>query len=216
MKETELAQKFIDFFDDKYEIFKEVPAEGIIDFVAKFNNITIAVEVKLSLNFDVIEQAKKNKFYCTYSYIAVPEPKHKHFGYEICEMLGIGVLVYKSGNFNEIKEYIKPNVNRHLYNKFYRLNLEPYMKLSKAGAATDRITPYKITIDRMVNYIRRHPNCKLKDCLNNIDFHWSNITSAKGCIYAWLNKGIIKEFYIENSVLYLTEYGKTKDLIDYY
>jgi hypothetical protein len=209
MKETELAQKFIDFFGKEFEIYKEVPAEGFIDFVAKSGNVTIAVEVKLNLNFDVIEQANKNKFYCSYSYIAVPKPKKKHFGYEICEMLGIGILLYNETSYHkydgsEIIEFLKPKINRKY--KWNRLKLEPYMKESLAGAVNDgRITPYKITIKNMIKYIDRHPGCSLKECLNHIDYHWSNISSAKGCVYQWINKGIIKDFKLEKGKLFLND-----------
>lgn len=206
MKETELAKKFIDFFDDNFEIYQEVPAGGEIDFVAKSGIITIAVEVKLSLNFKVIEQANKNKNYCVYSYIAVLEPKKHHFGLKICEMLGIGVLTLDK--YDNIYERIKPKMNRR--SKWFKLNLQEYMKKSVAGTkgAQKAITPFKMTIENMVKYIKRHPGCLLKDCLNNIDYHWSSLSSAKGCVYQWLKKGIIKDFYIDNGKLYLKNRNK--------
>lgn len=201
MKETELADKFINYFSD-FEIFKEVPANGIIDFVVKNGIISMAVEVKTSLNFEVIHQANKNKYYCDYSYIAVPKPKKESFAYDICAMLGIGVLVYDNVGFGRgIIETVKPLKNRK--HKFYKLKLEDYMKRSVAGSQNDRITAFKATVENMVRYISRHPGCTLKDCLNNIDFHWSNISSAKGCVYQWIKMGIIKEFRIENKVLIL-------------
>ena len=199
MKETELAEKFINYFCD-FEVFKEVPANGIIDFVVKNGIVIMAVEVKLSLNFEVIEQANKNKSYCDYSYIAVPRPKKESFAYDICKMLGIGVLVYDDWAINET---VKPLKNKR--HKFYKLKLENYMKRSVAGSQNDRITPFKATIERMVIYISRHPGCTLNECLNNIDFHWSNLTSAKACVYQWIKKGIIKEFKIEKNVLILNE-----------
>jgi len=204
LKETELAKKFIEFFNDKFEIYKEVPAEGFIDFVAVNGNIKIGVEVKLSLNFNVIEQALKNKKYCTYSYIAVPKPKNKHLGYKICEDYGIGILIYQNvGGYEYIYEHIKPKVNRN--SKYFKLDLQQYMKDSPAGTATDRITPFKLTMENMCRYIQRHPGCTLKKCLEDVDFHWSNITCAKGCVYQWIKKGVIKEFKIENGRLYLNK-----------
>lgn len=198
MKETELAEKFINFFDDNFTIYCEVPANGFIDFVVVNGLVTIAVEVKTSLNFNVIEQAYKNINLFHYSYIAVPKPKNLHFGYEICRKLGIGVLTYTE---EYIEEKIKPNFNRKALYKFVRL--EDYMKRSVAGSQNDRITPFKATIENMVKYIKRHPGCLLKDCLENIDYHWSNITSAKGCVYQWLQKGVIKDFYLDKGKLYL-------------
>jgi len=199
MKETELAEKFIDYFSD-FEIYKEVPAAGIIDFVVKNGIISMAVEVKLSLNFEVIEQANKNKYYCDYSYVAVPSTKRLSFAYDICSMLGIGVLAYANYGISEI---VKPIRNRR--NKFFKLKLEDYMKRSVAGSQNDRITPFKVTIENMTKYISRHPGCTLKECLDNIDFHWGNLTSAKACVHAWVKRGIIKDFKIENNILILQE-----------
>jgi hypothetical protein len=202
MKETELAEKFIAYFSD-FEIYKEVPAAGIIDFIVKNGIISMAVEVKLSLNFEVIEQANRNKYYCDYSYIAVPMPKKKGFAFDICAMLGIGVLTY---DVFGVKEIVKPTRNRR--HKFYAIELKDYMKRSVAGSQNDRMTPFKATIENMVRYIEMYPGCTLKQCLENVDFHWSNISSAKACVYKWITEGVIKEFRIENNVLILNDYSK--------
>lgn len=204
MKETELAEKFIEYFSDNYEIYKEVPACGIIDFVAKSDNTTIAVEVKLSLNFDVIEQANRNKGYCDYSYIAVPCPKSTHFGYQICKMLGIGVIVFDE--WGNIHEKVNPIKNRH--NRYFKLKLEPYMMRSVAGSKNDRMTEFKVTIENIVQYIKRHPDCTLKECLENTKYHWSNFSGAKSCIYQWIKNGVITEFRLENGILKLNDFNK--------
>ncbi len=60
MTEAELAQKFVEYLQDQYELYFEV--EGV-DIVAKNGHILIAVEVKTSLNFRVIEQAYKSKVF---------------------------------------------------------------------------------------------------------------------------------------------------------
>jgi len=204
MKETELAEKFITFFGSPYKIYKEVPAGGgIIDFVAKDGAITIAVEVKTNLNFKVIEQAYMNKHYCTYSYIAVPRTKGYHFGHQICRDYGIGVLSYTGQDkyMEGVHEEVRPKMNRHKI----RLKLCDYMKQSVAGSQNDRVTPFKNTINNIVKYIRRHPECTLKNCLESIDFHWSNMASAKGSVYQWIQRGVITEFRLDKGKLYLNE-----------
>jgi hypothetical protein len=211
MKETELAEKFIDFFD-KFEIYKEVPAHGIIDFVAKSGPVTIAVEVKVSLNFDVIDQANKNKMYCTYSYIAVPRPKHYHFGYDICKMLGVGVIVYyehPGWKIGYITEQVAPAINRDAGHKWLRLKLEPYMMRSVAGSQNDRVTAFGNTVDEITNYIQRHPGCHIKDCLNDIKHHYGSLSSARSCITHWCNAGIIKQFRIEKGKMFINDVGNT-------
>ena len=79
------------------------------------------------------------------------------------------------------------------------------MKQSVAGSQNDRVTPFKNTINCMVKYIRRHPECALKDCLEHIDFHWGNMASAKGSVYQWIQRGVITEFRLDKGKLYLNE-----------
>ena len=84
MKESELAEKFISYFSEGYEIFKEVPANGIIDIVLRSGDVVTAIEVKNKLSFEVIEQAVGNIPYVNFSYVAVPRPRHKNFAVQVC------------------------------------------------------------------------------------------------------------------------------------
>ena len=124
MKETELAEHFINYFSD-HDIYKEVPYAGLIDIVAVKGIITTSIEVKCLLNFDVIEQAVKNIRCSNYSYIAVPMPKSKSFAYQICKNMGIGVLgLTVNGRALNVIELVKPKLNR----KATKLKLETWMK----------------------------------------------------------------------------------------
>lgn len=62
MTEAELAIPFLNYFSD-WDVYQEVPAGGIVDIVAERKPIRISIEVKKSLNFEVIEQARKNNGY---------------------------------------------------------------------------------------------------------------------------------------------------------
>jgi len=206
MSEAELAKHFIEYFSEGYEIFQEVPAYGVIDFVAKQGAINIAVEVKKNLNFQVIEQAFFNRSYCTYSYIAVPAVKSHHFGHKICQEYGIGVLEYRERGFMEnrnVFEVVKPKITRPT--RLFKLKLEDYMKQSVAGSQNNRVTAFGNTVNEMVKYIQRHPGCTLKNCLENIDFHWSSISAAKSSVRKWISNGVINEFKIENEILILNK-----------
>lgn len=207
MKETELAQDVVNFLND-YDLYYEV---WDVDIIAKMGNILTAVEVKTILNFKVIEQAFKNRNLFNYSYIAVPYAKYRNFQYKICEDYGIGVLQLTYSRYNgrllDVEEIVKPKLNRKAYAiKTIKLTLEDKKSIPGASGrdGTTR-TAFKITIENMVSYIKRHPECTLKKCLEDIDFHWANMASAKGCVYARINEGIIKEFRLENGKLYLTQ-----------
>jgi hypothetical protein len=203
MKESDLAQYFIDYFDDGYEIFKEVPAGGIIDIVARHGHITLAVEVKLSLNFEVIGQAFENKRYCNYSYIAIPFTKHKHFGFEICRMHGIGVLM--TDPHYHVVEVVKPKLIRHSKEtrQWLTSKLQPWTKDSIAGSQHDRVTAFGNTVNLITAYVRRHPECSIEECIKSIDHHYKSYSGAKSSIYKYIHDGIIKNVRLEGNKLVL-------------
>jgi len=204
MRETELAQHFIDFFSD-HDIYKEVPYAGIIDIVALKGNITTAIEVKCSLNFDVIEQAAKNIGCSNYSYIAVPMPKRKSFAYHICKNMGIGVLgLTVGGRSMNVVELVKPKFNR----KMRKLKLKPWMKESVAGSQNDRMTAFKNTVRELKHYLERRPDKKstVKDAINGISHHYGSVTSARSSLLSMIDRGVITDFRLENGFLILNKY----------
>lgn len=125
----------------RYRVYGEVPdKKGIIDHVGKRGNVIIAVEMKLTGNFQLLFQGFKNTWYCNKSYIVFPfsgkyivprSPDLAKWKY-ICLELGVGILRYsnKPSNMNtnyvhEIKgkdgivtkiyisEWLKPKYNRN-------------------------------------------------------------------------------------------------------
>lgn len=195
LKESELAKHFIDYYSDAHEIFCEVPAYSIIDFVARTGNITIGVEVKTTMNFKVIEQAYNNIAFFNYVYVAVPHKIHD-FSLRICQEFGIGVLFY---GFGKVIEVVRPKLNR----KPFKPKLLDYMKTSVAGSQNDRMTAFKWSIKQIVEVLRRKDGQKIEHVLEAIKHHWSNNTSARSCIYQWCRKGVITEFRLENGSVYL-------------
>lgn len=207
MKEVELAKDVVKYLEN-YDLYFEVLD---MDIVAKSGNILTSVEVKTNLNFKVIEQAKRNKSYCHYSYIAIPYAKNRMFAYSICDNLGIGVLEIEYSKFNNkayIRETVRPKVNRVVISKFIKSHLTPEKKENVPGASGSdgtTITAFKMTLDRMEEYIERHPGCTFKELFDNIDHHYYSFTSARGSTYQWINKGVIKSIYVSNGKLYLND-----------
>lgn len=201
MKETELAQHFIDFFSD-YDVYKEVPYAGIIDIFAVMGNITTSIEVKCSLSFDVIEQAAKNMGCSNYSYVAVPLPKRKTFAYQICKNMGIGVLALTTnGRSSNVIELVKPKLNR----KMRKLKLHPWMKESTAGSQNDRMTAFKNTVRELKQFLERRPDKKAlpKDAISGISHHYGSITSARTSLISMIDRGVIREFRLEGGYFVL-------------
>ena len=205
MKETELAEKFIDYLSC-YDLYFEVASGGgCVDIVAVTpDNLMISYEVKTSLNFRVIEQAFYNKPFFHFSYIAVPWARGTRFQEMICRDYGIGILQYNPNAWKgPVTQIVSPRLNRKAIIKSTRLH--EYQKRSIAGTASngDRITPFKITVENMVTYVRRHPGCTMKEMFSEISHHYHSDSGAIASTYQWLRRGVINQVVLNNGKLYL-------------
>src|SRR5699024_4228472 len=107
----ELAELFIDYFNEGYQVYPEVPCGGgIVDFVATDGTIVIGCEVKTSFGLAVIEQAYRKRHCFHYSYICVPLKRDYHFRELLVRQYGIGVLVVDK--FDRISETQTARLNR--------------------------------------------------------------------------------------------------------
>lgn len=205
MKETELAQHFVEYLSDMYDLYFEV---GTIDIVGKKGNIVIAVEVKKALNFKVIQQAYDNIKSAHYSYVAVPRSSAKNnpFALKICEEFGIGVLEYNEDfAYTKIIEKVKPKLNRKAYTQYAkRLTPDSMYKRTTPGAKSgDTITAFSVTVENLEAYVHRHHGCLIKDALNSITHHYGSISSAKSCIIQYIDRGVIKTIRRDGNKLYI-------------
>ena len=211
MKETELAQKFVDYLSDTYDLYFEV---GRMDIVGKSGSIVIAVEVKKALNFKVIQQAYDNIRSCHYSYIAVPRSSadNNPFGLKICEHLGIGVLLYndKSGYYRDnriIYERVKPRINRKAFVQ-YTKNLSPdsiYKRTTPGAKSGDTVTAFSCMVDDIERHVRRHQGCTIKELFESVKHHYSSMTSARSCLVQYIDSGVIKNIRRDGNKLYLKQ-----------
>lgn len=198
MKESDLAQKFVSYLSYEYDLYFEFMD---IDIYAIAKNHTVGVEVKTSLNFKVIQQAYQNIHCCNYSYIAIPKPKDIHFGFEICKMLGIGVLLYDE-KYKQITQRIARKLNRHVRkietpSAIYK-EATPGTKSGEHGIKS----PFELSVMNIENYVKRHEGCTIKEAIENTNWHWSNMSSAKSCIANYIKNGVIKTIVFKNGGLY--------------
>lgn len=197
MTERDLAQKFVEYLKDSYDLFFEFMD---IDIYGKAKNHTVGIEVKTSLNFKVIQQAYQNIDCCNYSYVAVPKPKEIHFGFEFCKMLGIGVLVY-SEEYNSVYEKVKPKLNRHAR----KLNPSEVYKKAIPGTKSGEHgikSPFQISVENIEIYVKRHEGCTIKEAIENTTWHWSNMSSAKSCVANYIKSGVINSIELKNGKLF--------------
>ncbi len=208
--EAELAEVVVHFLQDAgYEVFQEVelfPGAQRVDIVARHGTILWAIETKLSLSLAVLEQAWRNRAWFHYSSIAVPTHKRltgRDFAVRAAGTFGLGVLTVSSTD--EVHESEAALFNRKAMTSYVRL-VEEQKYWAKAGNADGvRWSPFQSTKRELINYVREHEECKLKDALENIRHHYRTMSTATSSIRKWIQDGVIKELRIEKGKLYLRE-----------
>lgn len=220
MKETELAQHFVDYYQD-YEVYKEVPMSGgRCDIVVRAGPVIIAIEVKLSLNTTVIAQAMRHIGYAHYVNIAIPK-RSRPDGYIICKELGIGILEYdpkgKSSFFqrrysrgtllnqDSAKCYVHSLLEARYYRPILLPRLNDQMKLAVAGAQHNSMSEYKVTVLEIAGRLHNYGGkASLKEFFSKEgSFHYSTVQSARQCIKTYAEAGMIPEFRCEDGYLIL-------------
>ena len=204
MKETELAQRFVEYLSG-FDLYFEVDYYRSVDIVAISENISSAFEVKTTFNFKVFEQALENRKHFNYSYIAVPDFNDWGIQRKLCEDYGIGLLIYDTKRgYNDVRELVHPKLNRHTNNKrlVERLHERNKMSLpgSKSGDST-KITAFGVTVENAVRYVKRHHDCTIKEMVDNIGHHYDSNMLARKNLYQWIHKGVIKELSLVNGKL---------------
>lgn len=205
MKEAELAQYFVEYFSD-FDLYFEAPPHHV-DIVAISGPKYIAIEVKTTLNFKVIEQAVRNRGWFHLSYIAVPRGRDRGFQYMVCKHFGVGVLVfhpYNRGSWR-VWEEVRPVWNKvgDIAKKYCQY--EEYMKKNIPGSSGSDgavVTPFKMTVQDLTRYVTKHPGVSLKEALLNIDHHYTTFTGARSAIYAWMRRGVIDTIELKNGGLW--------------
>jgi hypothetical protein len=200
MTEKQLAEKFIDYFNDGYEVYPEVPAGGgVIDFVATDGTIQIGCEVKTSFNLKVMEQAARKRHAFHYTYICVPRRKDYHFRLQVMNTYGIGVILIDS--LDNIFEKQQPRLNRNAYCP----DLKEYMKLSISGTQSDRVTAFGWTVKQIERYLKHHGPTHIEKILENIDYHYNTLSTAKSSLRKWIKNGVIDSIEWDSAILKLKE-----------
>jgi len=217
MTEEQLAAKIISYLKDyPYEIYQEVSMgmwNPTTDIVATDGRIQWAIECKMTLTFQVLAQASANRCYFHYSSIAVPALKKRAFGardngrefaIEIARDYGIGVFLWHKEYSDE---YIEERVKPGLFRKARSVYLNDAQKsFAKAGNSQGyRWTPFQETKKELIEYITKHPGCRIKDAVEEIDHHYHSNKAAASSLPQWIRRGVIKEIWSDRGKLFLTQ-----------
>ena len=201
LKEEDLTE-FVrrDLEELGYETYGEVSWKGgssrRCDMFAKNGNESIVFEAKLSFNLTVIEQAYKWKANANKVYVLIPKThrkvKSRIFARTLCQKLGIGVMEVNlyNGNYSIT---VKPEIN----NKPKLPKLYTEQKLTKASnAQNEYVTPFKMTVKRLNEYMENKDSEILLNVIKNIDHHYKNEKSACGALKKMIERRVIPDYSI--------------------
>lgn len=197
MKESDLAKIIIKELESEgYEIYSEVlhsPGSKIADIVAVKDGYYISIETKMSMNLTLLEQAWFWKDKVHETYICYPTSrKANKFAMDMCKDLGIGVYLY-----SKKKGYLNKSVNSSVCNDPDLPQLYEQQKESVSGTSGGgHVTPFKITRDKLIEYVKEEKECSLISAIKNIDHHYSSDRSAKQALHKMINIDVISDLNI--------------------
>ncbi|MBN1535213.1 MAG: hypothetical protein JW908_00670 [Anaerolineales bacterium] len=185
MRETELAEHVVDWLQSQHwTIYQEVELlyGGIADIVAERHGILWIVETKTAMSISVLNQASRWPVH--YRSIAVPKAKNDYKrDYQLAKSYyGVGVITVD-------REYVDEIIRPPLYlnhNKMAKILLsrltEEHKTYSKAGCSNGRrLTPYKMTMMDVKQFVTQHPGCTIQDIFDTHGrMHYASKASFKG------------------------------------
>ncbi|HXH55224.1 MAG TPA: hypothetical protein VNK03_05735 [Gammaproteobacteria bacterium] len=190
--------------EEGWECFPEVQLRTRgprADLIATKNQLLWAVEIKLSLNMTVIEQALRWKqLGALYTSVAVLAPMRKYhnkfnFYTEFVDRVfrneGLGLFLINRKDMS-VQEAITPRLFRYNFSKskFLMEQLDERMKSYAAGSSSKEgySSPFRRTIENAINFIAISKKCSIEELTNNIKTHFRIRTKAKKFLVKHLTK----------------------------
>ena len=157
---------------------------------------TIAFEAKLSFNLKVIEQSYFQGKRAHETFIICPTThksmSSRRFARELCKILGIGVMEVNV-DYGKYHITVKPKMFPHP--KVPTLYEEQKQTLASTKNG-DYVTPFKITVNRINDYMKDKNNITLLQIVKNIKHHYKSDVSGCRAIKHLIETNVIKGFYI--------------------
>jgi len=202
--EVELCQELIKWMSaEGWEVFQEVKSPrgyGVADIVGRKGTLTWIIECKKSLNLKVIAQAFNWLRLGHYVSIAVPKYMFNSrngnvpgVSAQICESFGIGIL---SVDPSITTERVKAKLHRKNHNSSKAISTtltEHHKTFTQAGSATgSHWSPFKQTIENLIEVIKKNPGILMKDAIKQIKHHYKSSPIAVNSICKHIQTGVIK------------------------
>lgn len=133
----------------------------------------------------------KNRGLYHYSYVCVPLGKGG-FAFDICEKLGLGVLVYRS-DMDCVQEIVRPQMIRARgAMMLFRKHVKPHHSNAIPGVRTGAdgyVSSFTITVDRLKRYLKRNLGKTMRECIQSFEHHYSSDSVAISSLSKWIQKG---------------------------
>jgi hypothetical protein len=192
-----------------YTVYKEVSISGggskrcdiyAVKDTEPNKGFTIVIEVKTTFNIKVIEQAFNWRSHAHMSYVAVPKSKNgrddRYFARKICETFGVGVM-----EVNMTKEESEITVRADINKSPKPPTVYEEQKESVAGNSNnDFVTPFKITVQRIINFLKNQKSMPLLTVMRSIDHHYTNDKVAAVTIKKRIDLNVIPELRTYNYI----------------
>lgn len=202
--EEEMAGHVVAWLQDMdWTVYQEVQRYErgkIADIVATRGKLIWVIETKLSLGFDVLEQAHYWRCHAHYVSVGVPPVKGGlNFKEVVLRRFGIGCLVIgRYGHEWTIREEVKPEMNRRLIPGL-REKLRPeHQTWARAGNARgERFSPFKATCRAVAEFVAENPGTSLKQMLSCVSTHYRSTSTAHSALAGWIEDGKVKGVRLE-------------------
>jgi hypothetical protein len=193
MKETDLFPPLKEWLENVgYDVYSEVQSGqggNRADIVAIQKPVITIVEMKVTLSLDLIGQAVRWKPYVNYVYVAVPYSRHRYSSDYPCQLLrqeGIGVLQVREDvrHGAAVSVLVNPKFHRRINNHMRDTLVEQHKDLPGGHAGGGYVTPYKLTIDRVKEYLgswkveRAGGWATMAEILQHCETHYSSPKSS--------------------------------------
>jgi hypothetical protein len=203
--EVELGEAVVRYLKaEGWEVTAEVQARRaygpIFDIVATRRPLVWIVELKRTLTFALLDQARAAHDFAHIVSVAVPEAHCRRRGgrYAATDYMvwkGIGRLDVSRWYEHRVTETLRPRLNRKpLDIDAMKATLtDPLQSVCPPGTANGgHMTEFGRTCQRVREYVRKQPGRTIKQLVEDVTHHYANAASARSSIAAWIRNGYVE------------------------
>lgn len=185
--------------DQQAMIYQEVEAwPGRADLVAVTEPVISVIEIKTSLSFELLHQARRWRGRAHQVWVAVPFVGNRSDGrgqaIACFEEAGAGILEVDVSDGGHVTVRARPTFNRRADVSALRGALRPEQQtLAEAGTARGgHWTAFKSTCAELRRYVEAHPGATLGEALPSIKHHYHSTAGGRSALSQLIQRGVVK------------------------